>query len=112
MNISWPDLPSRFPTGSEIKKVIGELMGYEIKINDNGVGWIWQASIVHKCGGDNGPWAHLNISEYSGDEEQQKLWFEKGSPELNEEILRRLGKMCGPLVLIPDTGEKPQVITP
>jgi len=108
--VDYPKEPSRFPTGREIKEVIAGLQEFDIKINDNGIGSPWQASIVSKSGGDSGEWTLLNIQEYSGDDEQQKLWFEKGWESLIASILREITKSCGPLVLIADCGGEPQVI--
>ncbi len=56
------------------------------------------------------PWTVLNVSEYSGDEEQQELWFAKGWEEPIQQILEGLTTKCGPLVLVPDTGDEPKVI--
>ena len=110
IGVAYSDAASRFPTGAEIKRAVNSLTDYDIKITDNGTGAFWQAFVEHKEGGDKGPWALLNIKEYSGDDEEQELWFEKGSEELIRLILRDLSKACGPLVLIPDTGDEPSVI--
>jgi hypothetical protein len=75
------------------------------------VGATWQASIVAKEGGDTGEWTLLNINEYTGDEKEQELWFEKGWESLIARILRQLAVHSGPLVLIPDTGGEPTVIS-
>lgn len=108
--VSYSKAPSRFPTGAEIKKAVGSLDGYSVEVNDNGVGAPWQASIVHASSGDSGPWALLNITTYSGDDEPQQLWFEKGWESLITEILQKLVYVCGPLALIADSGGKPVVI--
>lgn len=109
--VEYPNSSSRFPTGREIKDVVAALSDFDIAITDNGVGSPWQASIVSKLGGDHGEWTLLNISEYSGDDEEQKLWFEKGWESLMTSILKELSKKSGPLVLIPDTGDDPRVIS-
>ena len=109
-SIAYPNVPSRFPTGAEIKKALGSLNGYNIAITDNGLGASWQASIVHTSGGDKGPWTQLNISHYSGEELPQELWFEKGWESLIKEILQQLTLACGPLTLMADTGVEPVVI--
>jgi hypothetical protein len=109
-DIAYPVGPSRFPTGAEIKLALAMLSNYDVKVTDNGPGAYWQASIVHKDGGHNGPWTLLNISNYSGDDMQQELSFEKGWESLITEILQHLSVTCGPLVLIADTGGEPIVI--
>jgi hypothetical protein len=108
--IAYPDKPSRFPTGAEIKSALALLGDYDIELTDNGLGAPWQASIVHKEGGDGGPWTLLNVSSYSGDDLPQELWFDKGWESLITEILKHLSVACGPLVLIADAGGEPMVI--
>jgi hypothetical protein len=110
LSVDYPDSPSRFPTGMEIKVALAALDGYDIRITDNGLGATWQASIVHKSGGDAGPWTLLSVNSYSGDELPQELAFEKGWESLITEILKHLSIECGPLVLIADVGGEPVVI--
>lgn len=80
-----------------------------MEIRDNGIDGAWQASIVSVLGGDKGEWTLLNISEYSGDHEQQ-LWFEKGWESLIKTVLCHLTRDTGPLVLIDGASSQPQVI--
>jgi hypothetical protein len=110
LEIPYPQKPSRWPTGSEIKQVLGGMTDCEIEVTGHGIGRFWQATIVRRRGTDEAQWSCLTISKYAGDEQPQELWFEKGSPELNEAILQRLVAICGPMVLAPDTGEDPKVI--
>jgi hypothetical protein len=108
--VPYPAKASRFPTGAEIKAALDDLTEHQVEITDNGIGGSWQAFVTHKCGPDEHEWTLLNVSEFSGDEHPQKLWFEKGWPSLIVLILERLTPKSGPLVLIPDTGETPSVI--
>jgi len=108
-DIDFPAVASRFPTGAEIKLVLSDPL-FQVEINDNGLNRTWQALIEHHSGPDNG-WANLIISEYSGDIEPQKLYFEKGDETLIRLLLMRLAGHCGPLVLIDDAGDPPRVIT-
>jgi hypothetical protein len=110
LGVSFPQRTSRFPTGNEIKKALTELDGCAVEVTDNGIGFSWQALITDRRGADNYPWTLLNVSKYSGDEEPQELWFEKGWEDLIVSVLARLPPVCGPLVLIPDTGELPRAI--
>jgi len=112
IQVPFPDQVSRFPVGGEIKRALTDLPGYQVEITDNGIGASWQALITSESGADEGPWTLLNVSEYTGDELPQKLWFEKGWESLITTILERLVPACGPLVLIPDTGGTPTVISP
>ena len=108
--VAYPDVASRFPTGREIKEVVAGLVDFDVEITDNGLGAAWQAFVVSRAGGDTGPWTLLNVSEYSGDDQPQELWFEKGWESLITSILAALAVRAGPLVLIADTGDDPVVI--
>lgn len=108
--IAHPDACSRFPTGCEIKAVLSKLQGFNVEIRDNGIGGSWQAWITSALSGDAAEWTLLNISEYSGDQEEQRLSFEKGSESLIRRVLGELAKSTGPLVLIDDASSRPQVI--
>jgi hypothetical protein len=111
--VEYPSTPSRFPTGKEIKEVIGKSQspGFNVRVNDCGVGKRWQALIVSELGGDIGGWANLIIDRFSGDDQEQELWFEKGSESLNILMLKRLAQKCGLLVPIADAGGDPQIVT-
>lgn len=108
--IAHPDACSRFPTGCEIKAVLSKLQDFNVEIRDNGIGGSWQAWITSALGGESAEWTLLNISEYSGDPEEQRLWFEKGSESLIRRVIGELAKSTGPLVLIDDASGQPQVI--
>jgi len=109
--VPYPQTSSRWPKGSEIKAVVASLGEFDVEVSDNGIGGTWRASIVSRKGGDEGEWTLLNISRYSGDDEEQELWFEKGWESLITRILGLLAVHSGPLVLIPDTGDDPAVIS-
>jgi len=110
--VAYPRTPSRFPTGIEIKAVISGLTAYSVKVNDNGLNAPWQALLTQKGNDIDPEWAVLTISDFSGDDLPQQLYFEKGHESLIVEILRRLAASTGPLVLIDDAGSEPSVITP
>jgi hypothetical protein len=109
-NIEFPSSASRFPTGFEIKRLLAD-PALLVKINDNGKGKIFQALIEDKAGPKH-RWANLMITDYTGDEEPQKLYFEKGDETLIWDVLKQLTTHCGPLALIDDAGDPPRVITP
>ncbi len=109
MEVGYPNSTSRFPTGAEIKDAIANLSGVKVRVTDNGIGGSWQAWIESETAPEEF-WTLLNITNYSGDEEQQEPWFEKGHEQLIKEVLVEICRRCGPLVLIPDTGDTPEVI--
>lgn len=109
LEVPYPKTPSRFPTGREVKDAIAELGGVKVTIRDNGVGATWQAWLESESKPDE-LWTLLNITNYSGDNESQEIWFEKGHDQLIKQVLAVICKKCGPLVLIPDTGGDPEVV--
>jgi len=110
LDIDYPKVRSRFPTGLEIKNTLSALRGYEVEITDNGLSATWQAMII-RSGIDPEPeWALLNISRYTGDGLEQELIFEKGHETLIKHVLRLLVPQSGPLVLVCDAGGEPEVI--
>lgn len=110
LGIEYPTGQSRFPTGLEIQEALREFQGYEVEINDNGLSGTWQAIITRSGVEEEPEWALLNISCYTGDDQPQKLIFDKGHEDLIIRVLRLLTPKCGPLVLIADAGGEPQVI--
>lgn len=110
LEVSYPKTPSRFPTGKEVKDAISELQGVNVTIRDNGVGAAWQAWLESESKPEEF-WTLLNITNFSGDNEQQEIWFEKGHDQLIKQVLSVICKKCGPLVLIPDTGGDPEVVS-
>ena len=110
LDIDYPKVHSRFPTGLEIKDALSELSGYDIEITDNGLSATWQAMIIQSGTHPEPEWALLNISRYTGDSLEQELIFEKGYETLITHVLRLLVPKCGPLALICDAGGEPEVI--
>jgi hypothetical protein len=110
LGTAYPHVPSRFPTGSEIRAALSEIEGYRVEISAGGIGAPWQASVSRAIAPEQGPWTVLNITAYSGDDMPQEVWFAKGWQELIEQIVGRFALRCGPLTVFPDTGEEPKVI--
>lgn len=108
--VSYPKRPSRWPKGREIKAVLASLCDFDVIVNDNGVGGVWQATIVAKPEGNSSEWTLLNVDQYTGDDEEQNFWFEKGWESLITRILTQLSAYSGPLVLIDDVGGDATVI--
>jgi hypothetical protein len=103
--------PARNPTPGEIRAVCDALRGQLVQYNVN-PGSYWQAVVEGATDPNSEPWTLLNISKFSGSEEEpHPIWFEKGWPSLILNILQRLSVSCGPLVVIPDTGEAPIAVT-
>jgi hypothetical protein len=108
LSIEHPNVRTRFPTGNEVKQTLANLEGYRIDVIDNGLSHSWQAWIESDREPDK--WTLLNITSYSGDDEPQEIWFEKGHEDLIKQLVQLFAQRCGPLVLIADVGGDPMVI--
>lgn len=108
MGVDVPDVPSRWPTAREVFNVVETLEGYEAKLGSPRIGQCWQAFIQSKTEPEV-EWTLVNM-DYEGDDSDGKLWFEKVSEALNKQILARLAKTSGPLVLLADVGGDPEII--
>jgi hypothetical protein len=106
--ISFPDGPSRWPTRSELEKVLGELRGFSVDYTVNGASQRWDASVDD--GDEDGNWTLLH-AEPQDDDSCTKVSFEKGEPTLIVAILRSLSADVGPLMLLPDVGCPPMVVS-
>jgi hypothetical protein len=102
---------ARNPTPKEIRSVCQAMANVQTRVRAR-KGRFWQIDIKSTAGGKRAPATLLNIDDFSGNEDEaQEIWFEKGSPALMLEVVRGLAGKCGPLVVLPDTGDAPVVVT-
>ncbi len=110
MGAAVPDSegPSRNPTPAEVRAVCLALPDVKVEFNIKAKSH-WSA-YIESTKRDEG--TILNMEKFKGAEDKPlPIMFEKGSPALILEIVKRLSKLCGPLVVIPDTGEAPIAVT-
>ena len=101
--------PSRNPTPAEVRDVCAALRDHKTEFNVKPKSH-WQAIIEGRARDGGG--TILNVEKFKGAEDKPHgIWFEKGSPTLILEILKRLAGHCGPLVVVPDTGDTPVAVT-
>ena len=102
---------SRNPTPREIRTVCTALLNLKIEMLSPPV-YAWQVMIEGLRDPENEPWTILNVDHFNGDENApHSIWFEKGWPSLILRIVNALSSNCGPLVIIPDTGCTPIVVS-
>lgn len=106
--VTVPDSTTRCPTGEEILDAIKSLPKYEISINDNGLGSLWQVTVSSTE--DEELWTMINVIEYKGLELENEFYFEKGNIDLIKIIVSLLSKKCGRFILLPDTGDQPIIV--
>ena len=99
----------RYPTPQEVRMILDGLSDHvvEYTIND-------QTLRVTISQASSEMWASLVIMDYNRAEDENsphEFYFEKGWSELVLEILDKLSEICGPLVLVPHSGDKPTLVS-
>ena len=98
----------RNPTPAEVREACGALRGFTTRFNVKAKAR-WQAIVEGAKGGEG---TIVNVTKFSGAEDKpHAIWFEKGSPGVVLEIVKRLCAGCGPLVVLPDSGDVPVLVT-
>jgi hypothetical protein len=104
---------SRNPTPAEIREVCDALPGFRVGYNASAKNKFWQANVTGIKGRDRNRGTLLNIDNWGGSEQRRyKITFEKGDPDIILQIVQGLSAHCGPLVVIPDSGDTPAVLWP
>jgi hypothetical protein len=107
LGVSFPPvLTGRDPTPREIRNATGAMR--HLNVSYNGDDRFTQACIESPCGDGT----TLNIGKQSDPDSPCDCGFSKGSPRIIVEVVLRLSSAAGPLLLMPDTGDAPVVITP
>lgn len=105
------EIPARNPTPRELRLVCNDLTDLKVTqhLSPEDAGQITFEGLKDP---ENEPWTLLNVTDFNGDESlPHAIWFEKGWPSLILRIVCKLAAYCGPLVIVPDTGCKPIVVS-
>jgi hypothetical protein len=107
-DIACPAGVGRFPTLPELHAVLDHLEGYTSSWRTGKRGY-WYADTVEAdtVDGESADMLFIDDNETA----TYGLGFQRGTPRLMLLILQRLARECGLLMLIPDTGELPVVVT-
>jgi hypothetical protein len=98
----------RDPKPIEVLEAIRHLPGYKVEITVSGERREWSAQIYLS----DGSWATVRISDFRSDEAPHSISFIKGWPEIMLNIVERLTKHCGPLVIVDDSSGSPLLVLP
>jgi hypothetical protein len=100
------DIPhGRYPSPMEIKGVVESIQGIrtDYVISQR----VWQVSFFHR---KDVSWAVLAVRDYFGDPDApHRFDFIAGWDEIIDMVCLELVKICGPLVLLPDSGAPPKI---
>ncbi len=98
--------PGRYPTPAEIRLVLENTPG--IKATYQVSPSVWVVTVTSR---EDVTWAVLSVQDYCGDEEMPcRFNFTGGWDELILLVSSKLARLCGPLVLLHDSGAAPQVV--
>ncbi len=98
--------PGRYPTPAEIQSTLDAMTGISVESITSDC--VWQVTVT--CRSDV-TWARLVVDGYTGDPHAgHRFYFEAGWDEMVFQITANLAKICGPFVLLHDSGAIPQVI--
>jgi hypothetical protein len=98
--------PGRYPTPEEIKLCLESIPGLRISflISEKA----WAAAILSR---NDITWASLAVKDFNGDSDNpHHFYFPAGWDEIILIVVSKLVRVCGPLVLLPDSGDLPQLI--
>lgn len=98
--------PGRYPTPEEIRTVIDAISGIRVDylISET----VWEVTVRSR---KDVSWATLALRDYRGrDNTAHQFFFKAGWDELIELVTMHLARICGPYVLLPDSGAAPKVI--
>lgn len=110
LGLACPEGEGRYPSIEELRAVLEHLEGYTIHYSTGSSHWSAEVAQADQLNGD---WAYLVVKDYSGnDTDSHSFCFERGAPPLMLLIVQRLASICGPQILLPDTGDLPVVVTP
>jgi hypothetical protein len=101
----------RHPTPAEVRDVCDSLDGFRVEYNVSAKKKIWQADVQGIKGPDRQRGTLLDVEKWGGSEQKRhRILFEKGDPSLVLRIVHGLSARCGPLAVIPDSGDSPVVV--
>jgi hypothetical protein len=108
LDLPLPDTapPGRYPTPEEIKTSLESISGLQISysVSENA----WEASIISR---KDITWASLAVKDYDGDPANpHHFCFTAGWDEIILIVASHLVRKCGSLVLLPDSGDLPQLV--
>ena len=107
-NVALPgQIPlGRYPTPSEIQNTLVKMIGIRVEpiISET----VWQVTVTSRT---DVIWARLIVDGYLGDPHAvHRFYYEAGWDEMIFQITAYLAKICGPFVLVHDSGAAPTVI--
>lgn len=98
--------PGRYPAPSEIREALESIPGLRVEYRVSRS--VWQASLTSRS---DVSWAVLQVVDYCGDEDRpHRFCFTGGWDEVIQLAASRLAAVCGPLVLLHDSGAHPMVV--
>jgi hypothetical protein len=111
LDVACPEGTGRYPSIQELRTVLDQLDGYTVRCSTGALGhWYAEVSPADRATSDG---ADIVVSNFSGNEaDPHEFYFVHSSRRVILLIVQRLASLCGPLMVVPDTGDLPVVVTP
>ena len=108
----YPSEAGRRPTLLDLRAAIAGLPEVTADFDVPPPGGTWFATLEAAPSQPSAVWTVITAHPFCGETSEYDLAFERGAPELIVSVLHVLSTVTGPLVLVPDTGATPLVISP
>jgi hypothetical protein len=110
LHLACPPGEGRYPTLEELRLVLDHLDGYTTRYSAGLSHWYAEVFPTDQVTSSDS--ASIVVNDYhNNDADPHEFCFERGSPHVMLLILQRLARLCGPLILLADTGALPVVVT-
>ena len=109
---SYPSEVGRRPSLLEVRAAIAVLPDVTAAFDVPLPGGTWTATLETDPAQPSHDWAVITAHPFNDEASGYDIAFERGSPELIVSVIHALSSITGPLVLVPDSGEAPLVVSP
>lgn len=104
--------PGRNMSADEVRSALQSVRGYRVEVTPQQGDGSFQISFETPDNPEAGPWALLNVSPHKSVAGCVDFYFSKGWPVAVLTVAEQLSRHCGSLVVAPDTGDAPVIVTP
>ena len=108
---AYPSEVGRRPSLLEVRAAIAVVPNVTAVFDVPLPGGTWTATLETAPSQPSHAWAVITAHPFNDEASGYDIAFERGSPELIVSVLHALSSITGPLVLVPDSGEAPLVVS-
>lgn len=105
-----PNPEARLPTPGELRSLLANLEGYEVRILEDISTSRWEAEI--DAADSRGAWTRLIVRDFASPETPHDYYFAKGRPEAVLAVVSLVAGLLGPQVVFDDSSCFPCLVLP